>query len=98
MIGGLQAGWDEMSRGIELTAEYIPVAHARLHHYKLEMETQAYPSETQAYAMAGRLGGISNRKAKREAARRNGAKGGRPRRPDNLGAGGIPRGSIPAVR
>jgi hypothetical protein len=40
MIGGLQAGWDEVV-GVELTEEYIPVAHARIQHSLLELNREA---------------------------------------------------------
>lgn len=32
MIGGLLAGW-EYVEGVELTPEYIPIAHKRLEHW-----------------------------------------------------------------
>lgn len=40
MIGGLQAGWDEVV-GVELTEEYIPVAHARINYSLLKWNKEA---------------------------------------------------------
>jgi site-specific DNA-methyltransferase (adenine-specific) len=80
MIGGLQAGWNEVT-GIEMTPEFVPIAHARLSHHRLELKTQAtLEMAEKTQAKAGRLGGLSRSRAKRLAARCNGAKGGRPRK------------------
>jgi len=45
MIGAMQAGWDEIT-GVELTAEYIPIAEARLKYWKQRgWQTELFPAE-----------------------------------------------------
>jgi len=45
MIGGLQAGWDEVV-GVEISNDFVAVAEARLNHHCTE--TQAVPTKTYA--------------------------------------------------